>query len=82
MKEDERKFLDELKCVVGSPYIPGSRPARMAEFIYPRDVINRPGFYMHHKRAWEILSKWTRKDWYEYGVTLDLGWMTEKGMAA
>lgn len=26
------------------------------------------------KQAWATLEKWCRKGWYEYGVTLDLGW--------
>lgn len=47
----------------------------------PRDIINEPGFPINYKRAWFLLGKWTRKGWYDYGVTLDLGWMTEKGMA-
>ena len=45
----------------------------------PRDIINEDGFYIHHKRAWYILEKWTRKGWYDYGVASDLGWLTEEG---
>lgn len=31
------------------------------------------------KRKWYILDKWARKGYYEYGVTLDLGWITPAG---
>jgi hypothetical protein len=34
---------------------------------------------MHYKRAWYLLEKWSNKGWYEYGVTLDLGWLTPLG---
>ncbi len=26
------------------------------------------------KQAWATLEKWVEKGWYDYGVTLDLGW--------
>lgn len=47
----------------------------------PRDLINSSDFYMNHKRAWYLLDKWSNKGWYDYGVTLDLGWLTSKGIA-
>jgi hypothetical protein len=47
----------------------------------PRDIITAPGALMHHKRAWRILEKWSRRGWYEYGVSLDLGWLTPAGRA-
>ena len=28
------------------------------------------------KQAWATLEKWTRKGLYDYGVALDLGWLT------
>jgi hypothetical protein len=31
------------------------------------------------KRAYYLLEKWSEKDWYDYGVALDLGWLTDKG---
>jgi hypothetical protein len=31
------------------------------------------------KQLWYWLEKWADKDWYEYGVSLDLGWLTEAG---
>lgn len=44
----------------------------------PRDLINESEFPIPHKQAWYYLGKWFRKGIYEYGVTLDLGWMTTK----
>lgn len=44
----------------------------------PRDIINEPGFPIAPKRAWYWLEKWISKGWYDYGITLDLGWMTDK----
>lgn len=26
------------------------------------------------KQAWRTLEKWSDRGWYDYGVTLDLGW--------
>jgi hypothetical protein len=28
------------------------------------------------KQAWRTLEKWDAKGWYEWGVTMDLGWLT------
>jgi histidine ammonia-lyase len=28
-----------------------------------------------HKQAWATLNKWSDKGIYDYGVTLDLGWL-------
>ena len=80
MRKDEKRFLKEVfeKCgkIIGKEYI--SR----VQFLYtssPRDVINQDNFYMHHKRAWYILDKWSGKGWYDYGVSLDMGWLTDTG---
>lgn len=43
----------------------------------PREIINT--FPINHKRAWYLLEKWCRQDKYEYGVSLDLGWICDKG---
>ena len=45
-----------------------------------RDVINEKDFPIHYKRAWYLLEKWSQKDWYDYGVSLDLGWITPEGL--
>lgn len=73
MKEDERRFLLDIynRCRNGYAKKDG---------ISPREIINEEGFYMHYKRAWRILEKWSGKDWYEWGVTMDLGWLTPNGM--
>lgn len=68
MKDDERQFLIDFYR------------RRKNTRLWPRDLINEPGFVMPHKRAWYILEKWSNKDWYNYGTTLDLGWLTEKGI--
>lgn len=71
MKQDEKDFLIQYYQRNKGLYI---------EKTSPRDIINEPGFKMHHKRAWYLLEKWAGKNLYEYGVTLDLGWLTEKGV--
>lgn len=46
-----------------------------------RDVISdllTRGDIASPKQGWRTLEKWARKDWYDYGVSLDLGWMTGK----
>ncbi len=42
-----------------------------------RRVIDGVG--MNCKRALYILDKWTHKGWYDWGTSLDLGWLTSKG---
>ncbi len=44
-----------------------------------RSIIDRLG--VNHKRACYLLGKWAAKGWYNYGVTVDLGWLTEEGLA-
>jgi hypothetical protein len=75
MKDDERRFLIWIKNNVGSPY---TNPPLTGTSV--RELINRPDFFMNYKRAWYVLGKWADKGWYEYGVSLDLGWLTDKGM--
>ncbi len=66
MKDDERVFLEEISY-------------RCYDQTTPRDLINEKGFPMHYKRAWYLLEKWSEKGWYDYGVSADLGWLTDKG---
>lgn len=47
----------------------------------PREIINHPEFPLPPKRAWYLLEKFTGRGWYDYGTSLDLGWLTEKGVA-
>lgn len=65
MKDDEAGFM----------FAVAMRPAGADV----RDVIRMQ--HMHYKRCWYLLEKWARKGWYDYGVTLDLGWLTPKGFA-
>ncbi len=65
MKLDEKVFLLAL-------YSHGETPRKL---IYSGTVA------INHKRARYLLEKWHEKDWYDYGVTLDLGWLTSKGVS-
>ena len=40
----------------------------------PRDVVNLLADTIPHKRCWYYLDKWSSLGFYDYGVTLDLGW--------
>lgn len=49
-----------------------------------RDVIGemkRQGHIQSEKQAWRTLEKWIRRNEYEYGVNLELGWLTARGMS-
>lgn len=72
IKDDERIFLAYMQVVAGPR-------GQLLEKI-PRELINEPGFPMSYKRAWYLLEKWSGKGLYDYGVTVDLGWMTPAGM--
>lgn len=39
-----------------------------------RKVISIMGKIIHKKRCWYLLEKWDGLGFYDYGVTLDLGW--------
>ncbi len=45
--------------------------------ISVRDIINNY-CKIPLKREIYILNKWADKGWYDYGVSLDLGWLTVK----
>jgi hypothetical protein len=70
MKPDERAFLILCQRLVGRP----------TTGTTPRVVIEQASGIVHPKRALYLLQKWSDKGWYSYGVTIDLGWMTELGM--
>lgn len=40
----------------------------------PREIVNLLDDTIPHKRCWYYLTKWSRLGFYDYGVTLDLGW--------
>ena len=64
MKEDEKKFF--ITCY---KYI--------KQDMSVRDIINILGEFIHYKRCWYLLEKWTDLGFYNYGVTLDLGWFED-----
>lgn len=73
MKEDEKRFF--LACYTyGRTSNNRNLINRYGSYIIPRDVINILGGYIHHKRCWYYLRKWANLGFYDYGVTLDLGW--------
>lgn len=47
---------------------------------FATDVATRLG--IHPKRAEYLLDKWVSKGWFECGVSLRSGWLTEAGLAA
>ena len=61
MKEDEKKFF--ITCY---------RCREAGHSI--RLIINILGEFINYKRCWYLLGKWSRFGFYNYGVTLDLGW--------
>ena len=72
MKEDEIKFF--LTMVKYGKQM--HDPKTYWTFgIEPRALINLLGEFIHHKRCWYLLEKWSRLGFYNYGVSLDLGWL-------
>lgn len=65
MKPDEVAFLRAV--------------AALPPWGFPRDIVVGGG--IAPKRAFYLLEKWSRKGWYSYGVTLDLGWLEPAGRA-
>lgn len=78
MKEDEKYFL---KRILNECSRDENNNIKL-NYKTPRDIINEPDFPINYKRAWYLLEKWNGKDWYNYGVVLDLGWLEEKGIEA
>ncbi len=92
MREDERWFFEEV-CKYCSNHgwseevealfrvivIPPPFPVKTKNHFYVRDIINLNPHRIQYKRAWYLLEKWCEKNWYEYGTTLDLGWITKEG---
>ena len=61
MKEDEKIFFKTCYRLRNNDYS-------------IRDIIWFMKDFIHHKRCWYLLEKWSRLGFYDYGVTLDLGW--------
>lgn len=49
--------------------------ARLGPHQFPFNVMGS----MHPKRLEYILSKWENKGWFECGVSLRTGWLTDEG---
>lgn len=69
----ERLFWKRLFNESGGP---GKEPRKT-----PRDIILEPGFPLTRQEAGELLEEWDGKGWYTYGVSLELGWLTDEGLA-
>ena len=72
MKPDEVLFLKELCRMQYARRRPNDE--------FATDVGVRLG--LHEKRAAYMLEKWSGKGWWECGVSLRTGWLTEKGLEA
>lgn len=70
MKDDEQRLLIEVshRCEIME-----------AGYESVRDIGVRLG--INWKRLNYLCLKWSAKGWYDYGVSADLGWLTEAGMA-
>lgn len=71
MKDDEVKFFRTIvkygRCEFNGK-IDGS-------YLSVREIMNILGEFINYKRCWYILQKWCGAGFYDYGTTLDLGWI-------
>lgn len=74
IKEDEKWFWKLLFI-----YCPREGQGLRPFHKLPRDLINQSDFPINYKRAHYLLQKWTDKGLYNYGVSVDLGWITPVG---
>lgn len=72
MKDDEIKFFLTV-AKYGKTVSDGS--TYVSTGINTRDIICLLSEFIHHKRCWYLLQKWAKLGFYNYGVTLDLGWI-------
>ena len=70
-KPDEVRLLAEMQRVA-----PGDTMTKES----PRVIAKRLGIPV--KRSDFLFSKWSSKGWYEWGVCIDMGWLTEAGRTA
>jgi hypothetical protein len=73
MKDDEKQLLQAL--LEHHQWEPYSR----ARSEFADAIAQRRG--IHDKRSYCLLSKWTDKKWWEYGVSARSGWFTPEGIA-
>jgi len=67
VKPDEQMLLDWMQTAV-----------KLGDTPYVREFCAYAG--LNQKRAAYICEKWVDKGWYDYGVNVLAGWLTEKGM--
>ncbi len=84
-KEDARFFLKALRDAQAErerAWRDGNQEAWLA-LPRTREVILEmsASHGIPEKRCLFLLGKWSGKGWYDYGVCLDLGWLTPAGMA-
>ena len=72
MKDDEIKFFLTV-AKYGKTVSDGS--TYVSTGINIRDIIDLLSEFIHHKRCLYLLQKWAKLGFYNYGVTLDLGWL-------
>ena len=72
-KPDARIFLKHLQSL--GAYNGGTQNIRpiIREMQERHDV--------PEKRCLFLLDKWSGKDWYDYGMVIDGGWLTDAGMS-
>lgn len=70
MKPDERQLWRMIALLHDAPHLERT----------PRAILAAHPTLMHPKRMWAMLDKWVGRGLYEYGVCLDLGWLTPAGI--
>lgn len=71
----KKELEDYMWNEIGDPS--DSEAWRSGRYRFPRDIIEEMianGWINSPKQAYATLEKWTKKDIYEYGCCLDLGW--------
>ena len=71
MRPDERQFLLTLLA---------ERGCRGRFRRSPRQLARDLG--MNEERAIYLCGKWTEKGWYDWGVSVAAGWLTDEGVEA
>ena len=75
VKQDEVEMYNLLYDFIGVR-IPCSR-ALFGTRHTPRTILNSVNSPVVPKRGWYLLRKWSSYGWYDWGVTVDLGWFTD-----
>lgn len=70
MKDDEKAFFKTCLKFISIQGVPNHD----YKTATPRTIIKTISEFMNYKRCWYLLEKWGNKGFYNYGVTMDLGW--------